>query len=625
MLSSAADAGESRAAEAVAEGVAGQADASAGVRAALERVLASADFAASPRLTAFLRFVVESTLDGRAEALKGYTIAVEALGRPPSFDPQSDPIVRVEATRLRRALERYYATLGVDDPIIIDVPKGGYVPQFRPRGPEELPAVPPDGTGTGPRPVDTPADIARPRRLLPVMAAGLALVVTAGLGLALWRAQMKGPRDTVTAAATADRIRLPLVEVRAFEAAGDGAPPITELRAIEERMRDSFARFDFAQVRAAGADIHEGTVAEACSAKVPRSVFSLAGLAEGRPDGTFSLAVRLTDRCDGSIVWSTVLDGLFGAGRLAESEQRVVHDVAVAVMEGYGVVQVRARAQALAHAPASGYGCVAAAAAQRRSDSPETRPEMRAETRQETRGINVDACLAELTRRDPAFALGHAVRAETQLQRTLHDDTPAPSEAELEVMLDEAERAVELAPASAYAARALALVQLFAGEPDEAVATAERALRLNPLDFDVAATVGVVFIGAGRIAEGEALLTNARREGAVATPFRDSYLALAAFLRGDLIAAQAMLPQLTLHPTVENRIALALCLNALGRHSDEREVVNLMVHQASDGAEGVRRLVTRLLPSKDHAARALAALESAGLSAEAGVGKPPRG
>lgn len=624
MVSSAAGVGDERAAEAGAEGAAGSVDASAGARAALDRVLASSDFASSPRLAAFLRFVVESTLEGRAEALKGYTIAVEALGRPPSFDPQSDPIVRVEATRLRRALERYYATIGADDPVIIDVPKGGYVPQFRSRGPDDAASSDQEGAGASAGPTGAPAEMVRPRRLLPAMAAGLALVVTAGLGLALWDTELKAPRDAATAT-TADRIRLPLVEVRPFEAAGDGTPTLLELRAIEERMRDSFARFDFAQVRAAGADIHEGAVAEACSAKVPRSVFSLAGLAEGRPDGTFSLTVRLTDRCDGSIVWSTMLDGLAGAARLAESEQRVVHDVAVAVMEGYGVVQVRARVQALARAPASGYGCVAAAAVQRRSDSQEMRPEMKAETRQETRGINVDECLADLTRRDPAFALGHAVRAETQLQRTLHDDTPAPSEAELEVMLDEAERAVELAPASAYAARALALVQLFAGEPDEAVATAERALRLNPLDFDVAATVGVVFIGAGRIAEGEVLLIHARREGAVATPFRDSYLALAAFLRADLIAAQALLPQLTLHPTVENRIALALCLNALGRHSDEREVVNLMVHQASDGAEGVRRLVTRLLPSKDHATRALSALESAGLSAEAGVGKPPRG
>lgn len=623
MVGSAADAGEQGAVEAVSEGVTEMVDASVGVRAALDRVLASPDFAASPRLAAFLRFVVETTLDGRADALKGYTIAVEALGRPPSFDPQSDPIVRVEATRLRRALERYYTTIGVDDPVIIDVPKGGYVPQFRTRGLED--AAPADQDVVDPPPSDAPPQAIRPRRLLPALAAGLALVVTAGVGLSLWNLESKTPRDSVSAAATADRIRLPLVEVRTFEAAGDGAPNTTELRAIEERMRDAFARFDFAQVRAAGADIRKGTVAEACSAAVPRSVFSLAGLAEGRPDGTFSLAVRLTDRCDGSIVWSTVMDGLAGAGKLAESEQRVIHDVAVAVMEGYGVVQVRARAQALARAPASGYGCVAAAAAQRRSDSQETRPEMKAETRQETRGINVDECLAELTHRDPAFALGHAVRAETQLQRTLHDDTPAPSEAELEVMLDEAERAVELAPASAYAARALALVQLFAGEPDEAVATAERALRLNPLDFDVAATAGVVFIGAGRIAEGEALLANARRQGAVATPFRDSYLALAAFLRGDLIAAQAMLPQLTLHPTVENRVALALSLHALGRHSEEREVVNLMVHQASDGADGVRRLVTRLLPSKDHATRALDALESAGLSVEARVVKPPRG
>src|SRR5204863_8353202 len=65
-----------------------------------------------------------------AERLKGYTIGGEVLRRATSFDPQLDPIVRVEATRLRRAIERYYAGPGVDDTIMISLPRGGYAPRI---------------------------------------------------------------------------------------------------------------------------------------------------------------------------------------------------------------------------------------------------------------------------------------------------------------------------------------------------------------------------------------------------------------------------------------------------------------------------------------------------------------
>ena len=100
------------------------------VRAALDRVCVSGPFLASPKLKDFLRFVVEATLAGRGDRLKGYTIGVEALGRPDNFDPQTDPIVRVEATRLRRALARYYAGEGARDPVVIDMPRGHYVAAF---------------------------------------------------------------------------------------------------------------------------------------------------------------------------------------------------------------------------------------------------------------------------------------------------------------------------------------------------------------------------------------------------------------------------------------------------------------------------------------------------------------
>jgi len=101
------------------------------IRLQLDRILRSAEFRGSDKQRKFLSFVVDETLEGRASHLKGYTVAVSGYGRKEAFDPQVDPIVRVEAGRLRRALELYYLTTGVDDPVRIEIPKGGYVPTFR--------------------------------------------------------------------------------------------------------------------------------------------------------------------------------------------------------------------------------------------------------------------------------------------------------------------------------------------------------------------------------------------------------------------------------------------------------------------------------------------------------------
>ena len=100
------------------------------IRGALGRLVASSTFRASPQLATLLCFVVERVLAGKGGRLKGYTIAVEAFGRAPDFDPQIDPIVRVEAGRLRRRLERYYADEGAGETVWIELPRGGYVPVF---------------------------------------------------------------------------------------------------------------------------------------------------------------------------------------------------------------------------------------------------------------------------------------------------------------------------------------------------------------------------------------------------------------------------------------------------------------------------------------------------------------
>jgi TolB-like protein/Tfp pilus assembly protein PilF len=101
------------------------------VRAELKAILASSVFANATRLQRFLRFIVHRSLSGQAESLKEYLIGVEVFGRPPSFEPQSDSVVRVEARRLRFKLDEYYRAEGRDHQVVIEVPKGGYRPCFR--------------------------------------------------------------------------------------------------------------------------------------------------------------------------------------------------------------------------------------------------------------------------------------------------------------------------------------------------------------------------------------------------------------------------------------------------------------------------------------------------------------
>lgn len=100
------------------------------VESQLKRILASSEFTASKRLSQFLRYVVEQSLNGQSGSIKEYTVAVEALGYGTNFDPQSNPSVRVHARKLRRALDQYYSAQGIEDPVRIDIPKGRYVPVF---------------------------------------------------------------------------------------------------------------------------------------------------------------------------------------------------------------------------------------------------------------------------------------------------------------------------------------------------------------------------------------------------------------------------------------------------------------------------------------------------------------
>ena len=167
------------------------------IEAALVRIQAWPGLARSPQLTKFLKYIVEAQLDGNESGIKAYSIAVDVFGRPPSFDPQSDPIVRVQARRLRAAIEEYYAGDGAMETVRFNLPVGRYVPDIIVRGAERegpteespLPTGPGVGTGTGPP--------ARPQRSILAQIDDivlLVLLVSVALGIALVMTQVLGPK-----------------------------------------------------------------------------------------------------------------------------------------------------------------------------------------------------------------------------------------------------------------------------------------------------------------------------------------------------------------------------------------------------------------------------------------------
>jgi len=100
------------------------------VRDEVERIVSSATFRPADRLKHFLTFVATEVLQGKGDSLKEYVVGVQVFGREAGFDPRTDPVVRVQARRLRARLDRYYRDEGQHDDIVVSLPKGGYAPAF---------------------------------------------------------------------------------------------------------------------------------------------------------------------------------------------------------------------------------------------------------------------------------------------------------------------------------------------------------------------------------------------------------------------------------------------------------------------------------------------------------------
>lgn len=487
------------------------------VRAALDRVLNSDVFRSAPQLSAFLSFIVERAIDGRSAELKGYTVAVEAFGRPPDFDPQSDPIVRVEAGRLRKALNQYYSGEGRGESVCITIPVGAYVPEFAFDHLREVPAA--EQVLVENEPVNEsvaarPSESALTRRRLVTLAS---LVPACGLaGLVTWRWNSSaGLRRHNQAQATpsggalsdtlsdADALHLPVVAVALVDMLQDPAS-LAIARRVASSIVDALARFDDVVTVKAPGD------APASDDDVDYVLELSAATVGGMTERTARLRAVKGKR----IVWSTSSTKPPNRDLNDPEWLTIARSIAVRLAEPFGVIHGDARRLGASRA----MRCLFAAQDFRRTQKAEDH-------------LAARTCLEAATKQDPTFhpAWSHlALLILEEYTSDLNPETGPP----LDRALSAALTAVRLAPSSARAQQALMSVLFAWGQVDEALAAGRVAMSLNPYDPDVKAAIGARLIQLNRPGEGLVLLQQAIKLSRGHPPYYDFFAFLGSRLTG---------------------------------------------------------------------------------------------
>jgi adenylate cyclase len=283
------------------------------VREELERLLASAEFVASDRLKEFLRFVVEHRLAGRADALKAYTIALEVFGRDSTFDPQTDPVVRMEASKLRRRLDRYYLGAGQDDPVRIDIPKGGYAPTFRYRT---------DTSGIV-APLATPTR----RRGPPYRWLGLGALTLTG-GILLFALRSEDPASGTEGEGPTLQERRPAIMVVPLEDLSEGHAGAVFAGGLTDELASNLMRSGAFRLYSIYGRSLEEPPAEPDELSERLDVgYMVKGSIRGRP-GRVRLIVHLIDAQTGQFVWTETYDRALTPENVLAVQEQLAADVA---------------------------------------------------------------------------------------------------------------------------------------------------------------------------------------------------------------------------------------------------------------------------------------------------------
>jgi len=475
------------------------ADSDAPNRAEIESVLraikASQVLARSQRLQSLLDHIVSETLKGHGDKLKECTIAVDVFGRPPSFDPRVDSIVRVQASRLRTHLAAFYKKPPPGLAVRIDLPAGGYQPTFT-RIIEASPPAPAAAAKPHDPQAGEPPVPATPRSSAPLPGAFAsiaaarpwvmpAILVAASLVLfAIFAVMFLGRPAAIDPARTFDSGRPagPVIFVARYQLI-DGPDYAAALRdGIQIDLIDSLSRFP--ELTVLGYDTVYGASADDARANPMGADFIVTGSIQASGT-TLKVTSQLVGARDNRVVWSEVDESpLQDAAGVLAVQSKIAGQVAGQLGQPHGVIQERLKEELTEDRAISmpDYLCVL-----------ESYEYSRAKSRQKHEAVR--ACLEDVTRRSPRYApawaklswmYGDEVRYNFNLRV---NDLPPTQRA-----LAAANSAVQANSSSAMAYQYLAIAEFQAGDVAGFHESIETALKLNPNNAEILADAAQMLI-----------------------------------------------------------------------------------------------------------------------------------
>jgi len=491
------------------------------IRTQLERIIANLEFPQTGRSADFLRYITEETLAGNAKRIKGYSVAVEVFKRDHGFS-QDDPVVRIGAGRLRRTLERYYLLVGQDDPVRMDIPKGGYVPTFVWNNPGDITSsVASSAPTTGSLGIGT-------LRLLGRWLIG-SLLIAALISTFLYQMQRRSPSlDPETTVMPV--MQGPSLVVAPFANLGKDPKAGIYSAGLTEELLNALPRFK--EIKVFGRETSRSLSPEVEASRV-RSALGAGYLLMGgvRVSGDrMRVTARLLDTDNGEILWSHTYDENMGSGDLFAIQADVANKVATTIAQPYGIMAQ----EDVANQPPDdlgAYACTLSFYTYRTELSPERHRQVR-------------ECLESAVARYPSFATAWAMLSIVYLDEDRFKFNARPGlSVPIERSLVTARRAIQLDPGSARAHQALMMALFFNQQMDEALRVGERALAINPNDTELLGEFGTRVAMGGDWARGAALLERA----IVLNPGGGGYYhgtrALAAFMLNDGKTAVAEIRQ----------------------------------------------------------------------------------
>lgn len=502
-------------------------------RTELSRLLSDPQFRLTERNRNFLRFVTTEMFEGRAARVKAYAIAVDVFGRPPDFDPINDPIVRIEATRLRASLAQYYESRIEEGSVRIELPRGKYIPIFTKAPPQ----------AEGPDDADAPADlevgetspgwrnsISKRRLVLSAIAASVAFGV-------IWLSSAKGPGFS----------EKPTVAVE-MRLAGDQTD--IEAGLIHDYLITALSQFQTLKLAAGETPrIAAADVTQAAAVSLFHSIRRMTNpyhvILKYHPTETArSVWWQIVNPLTGEAFRSGVERVFLDKSTEVEARRELVTHLATRFAGAHGVINGIELARELA-TPNLGNGCILRSAMAVESLDADELWEA---------GTCLDATLL-IAPNDPDIVAEQAIvllaseAPEASTELTLH-------------ALELANKAVALAPLSDRAGYAQMLAQFRNGQIEAAFVSGYRALELNPNNSLIAARLGAMLFVHGSWAAGCGLAIKAGMIEPVPHTDAGLTLALCAYHRGDFGEALLRVQQMG---RPENYVANVLQIAASGQ------------------------------------------------------------